>query len=195
MSNSSCAPEEISDVETERLRNRLLVMRAMEGDMEAFDSLFRLYHSRLLYYARRLLNNPDSADDVMQETWLQIFKSLPKLRSPEAFVVWSHTITRNLSAQHIRGLKRIPEKIDLFPDVANENEAGFLRLESAELVNKALGYLTPLHREVIVLRYLEEFSYEEISEITGVTIGTIKSRLHYAKDSMLVALRKLDNAR
>ena len=193
MSNECHNSQQDREAERSSLEQRLLILRAMKGEHEAFESLFRMYHPRLLYYVRRLVKSTDRADDVMQEAWMQIYKSLPRLRAPEAFLVWCYRICRNVAAQDLRHLKQEALPVDYPSDIALNQDNNFLKLANAELVHKALERLSPLHQEVLILRYLEDMSYEQIAEVTVYSINTVKSRLHYAKAAMLEAVGGLKN--
>jgi RNA polymerase sigma-70 factor (ECF subfamily) len=184
-----------SGEEKTRLERRVLVLRAMKGDLDAFESLFRMHHARLFYYMRRLVDNVDNADDAMQEAWIQIYRSLPSLKAPEAFLVWCYRIARNVAAQHIRDLRRELQQADLSPECASTDDHELPRLASAELVHEGLKRVKPLHREVLILRYLQDMTYEQIAQVTSTSVNTVKSRLHYAKQSMLEAVKGLENER
>jgi len=167
---------------------RLTVLRAQGGDRAAFGMLVSLYEQRLMYYVRRLVRTPEECQDVLQETWLQVFRSLPRLESPQAFRVWLYRIAHRRAMTH--GRRRVDDASNDGPadesvsiDHWNELEL----LENAEFVHHALEQLSAAHREVLALRFLEEMDVREIAEIVGCGEGTAKSRLHYAK----LALRTL----
>ena len=176
-----------------QIEEQLLVRLAQDGDDDAFAQLIDRYDRRLLYYVRRLLAETDSAFDVMQSTWLVVHRRLIKLRSPEAFRVWLYRIAHDQAVSELRrkGLRPIameePPK-DL-PD--DQQEQAGERFENAELVHRTLSTISFEHRQVLTLRFLEEMSVEEITEITGIPAGTVKSRLHYAKLAMRTRIEEL----
>jgi len=169
--------------------DQVLIVRCQVGDEPAFAELVERYNSRLTTFIQRLLQNTDGADDILQEVWFDVFKNITRLQNTAAFRGWLYRIARDRVAQRFRR-----RKVPLVPlvDVAaaessfdDENLlALFPKLESA------LQTLNPEHNEVLVLRYLEELSYEEIAAVTRCPVGTVRSRLHYAKNALRVLLDK-----
>jgi RNA polymerase sigma-70 factor (ECF subfamily) len=166
----------------EELRLYLLVLRCQAGDERAFDQLFRLFGGKSLGYLRGLVG--DAADDVQQEVWVAVYRGISKLSNPRAFRTWLFSTTRHRAIDFLRKRKRERE---LVADAALEaaavepaNESDDLALDSS-IVAAALGALPAAHREVLVLRYMNDLSYAEIAVIAGCSIGTIRSRLHHAK--------------
>jgi RNA polymerase sigma-70 factor, ECF subfamily len=171
----------MSDI-AEQLREQLLVVRCQAGDDDAFEELVARYHPRLRYYLRRLLPGEDEVDDVLQEVWLAVFRALPRLADPSAFVAWLYRIARNKSAiQWRRQPDRSLEAGEVVEDASHDNEFG---ADDAQEIHAALGRLAPDHREVLVLRFLEDMPYEQIAKVTGCPLGTVRSRLHYAKSAL-----------
>jgi RNA polymerase sigma-70 factor, ECF subfamily len=169
--------------ELDRAHERLLVIRAAARDQEAFRELIERYQRRLLYYVRRVLSDGADPSDVLQEVWLRVFLKLASLRAPEAFRVWLYKIAHDETVSHLRKCPRecaVSNQCDpvvVEVDPCNEMDL----LEDAELVHRSLERLSQPHREVLTLRFLEDLSLAEIAEIVGCGIGTVKSRLHYAK--------------
>jgi RNA polymerase sigma-70 factor (ECF subfamily) len=165
---------------------RMLVVRAQARDPTAFRELVTRYERRLVYYLRRMLGDETGAYDVLQDVWLLVFKRLASLEAPEAFRVWLYKIAHDVAVGHLRRRSRQPqaladeEALPEEPDAWNEFEA----LENAELVHRTLEQLSAPHREVLTLRFLEAMEVAEIAEATGCGIGTVKSRLHYAKRAL-----------
>jgi RNA polymerase sigma-70 factor (ECF subfamily) len=172
--------------ELDRVYEQLLVIRARARDPGAFRELVQRYERRLLYYIRRVLGDGTESFDVLQEVWLRVFLKLTSLRAPEAFRVWLYKIAHDEAVSHRRRRSREcgvkDEEAPLSPGVDSCIELG--ALEDAELVHRALERLSEPHREVLTLRFLEDLKLAEIAEIVGCGLGTIKSRLHYAKLSL-----------
>jgi len=162
---------------------RLLVARARLGDEQAFQSLVHHYTRRLLWFVRKLGLPEVTADDVVQESWLVAWASLHRLRKVESFRSWLYGIVRNKALQHLAKEREVPTG-DL--DVAAETPEESVFDHYMPHLNRALEQLSVIHREVLALRFLEGMTYEELSEATDATAGTIKSRLHNAK----LALRR-----
>jgi RNA polymerase sigma-70 factor, ECF subfamily len=172
--------------ELDRAYERLLVIRAAARDQQAFRELVERYQRRLMYYVRRVLGDGADSLDVLQEVWLRVFLKLTSLQAPEAFRVWLYKIAHDEAVSHLRKRPRertASEEVD--PAVAEAdpwNETDIL--ENAELVHRSLERLSQPHREVLTLRFLEDLGLAEIAEIVSCEIGTVKSRLHYAKASL-----------
>jgi RNA polymerase sigma-70 factor (ECF subfamily) len=173
--------------EAERLYERVVVVRCQTGDEEAYRELVRCYGPRLRYYLRKLLPRGDRTDDLLQEVWIDVFRQLPRLEDAGAFPAWVYRIARGKVALELRRNGRaLPSSDDVDHAAASDDEDDFSPEEAAR-VHAALDRLPPDGREVLVLRFLEDMSYEEISLVIGCPLGTVRSRIHYAKQ----ALRKL----
>lgn len=167
----------------ERFQEQLLVLRCQAGDENAFEELVARYHSRLRYYLRRILPRPDQADDVLQEVWLAVFRALPRLADPAALAAWLYRIARDKASVEWRG--RHPEpSLDVSKLVEEPSQEDEFAQEDAEEIHASLDQLSPDQREVLVLRFLQGMTYQEIAEVIGSPIGTIRSRLYYAKSAL-----------
>ena len=177
--------------ELNAIREQLLVLQAQGRDPVAFRELVVLYDRRILYYVRRILSEDSDGADVLQEIWMKVFLRINTLRAPEAFRVWLYKIAHDVSVSHLRKRRQDrphPLSEELVSELAETSDWNELELlEEAALVHAALAQLSLAHREIITLRFLEELDLAEIADIVGCEVGTVKSRLHYAK----VALRKL----
>jgi RNA polymerase sigma-70 factor (ECF subfamily) len=171
------------------------VRAAQQGDAAAFRCLVDCYDRRVLYFVLRFLPDHHHALDVMQEVWLALFRRLPLLRAPGAFRVWLYQIAHDQVVSLLRRQRR-QEKLQeslaghCADDVEDNHEVVFDR---AELIHKALDFLSPEHREVLVLRFLEGLSLEEIAEALRCRLGTVKSRLHYAKRILRQEVERLSH--
>ncbi len=171
----------------ERLREQLLVLRCQAGDENAFEELVARYHPRLRYYLRRILPRADHADDVLQEVWLAVFRALPRLADPAALAAWLYRIARDKASVQWR--ERPPERLlDLSDLVEEPSQDDEFRPEDAQEIHAGLDQLTPEQREVLVLRFLEDMTYQQIAKVTGCPIGTVRSRLYYAKSALRRAI-------
>ena len=176
-------------MQSERLYEQLLVLRCQAGDEAAFEELVARYHPRLRYYLRRLLPRPDHADDVLQEVWLAAYRALPRLTDPAALAAWLYRIARDKASVQWRSRppERLLEVSDLVEEPSQDNEFG---QEDAQEIHASLDQLGPEQREVLVLRFLEDMSYEQIAKVTGCPIGTVRSRLYYAKSALRQAIEQ-----
>ncbi len=171
-----------------QIHERLLVLCAQQGNREAFSRLVDLYDRRLLYFVRRILGHTDGALDVLQSVWLTVHRKLTTLQAPDAFRVWLYRITHDQAISELRKRLKRPLPVDDFETalITAEESADVVAFDNAELVHQALHELSINHRRVLTLRFLEEMSIEEIAQVVGHNVGTVKSRLHYAK----LALRR-----
>jgi len=186
--NFSLAPICMND-STERLYERLLVMRCQTGDEHAFAELVERYGPRLRYFLRKLLANRDRTEDLLQEVWIEVFRQVPRLQDAGAFKAWIYRITRGKVALELRQSGREPQAIDCAEQVVSREDGPRFAAEDAARVHVALDRLPFPHREVLTLRFLEDMRYEEIGEIIGCPLGTVRSRIHYAKLALERLLR------
>lgn len=172
-------------------REQLPVSQARAGESAAWDVLFRRYQLPLYVYVFEVVNNEQSALDIVQETFIAAAQHIGGLRDNDKFGSWLFGIAHQKCVQRWRKQNRrevlrdesadAPEEFDVGPDkllIRREQEAEFMNL---------LNRLPLPQRTVLLLHFVEDFSLEEIARITGTQLGTVKSRLHYAKKS----LRKL----
>jgi RNA polymerase sigma-70 factor, ECF subfamily len=169
----------------ERIYERLLVVRAQAGDEAAFTELVERYSPKLRYFLRKLLASADGAEDALQDVWLDAFRHLPRLSDPEALVAWLYRIARDRAFGRLRKAKRYERPLDEAnepaPETAEEND---FSAEDAARIHAALDELPPEQREVLVLRFLEDMTYEQIARIVGCHLGTVRSRIFYAKQAL-----------
>jgi RNA polymerase sigma-70 factor (ECF subfamily) len=183
------------DVElVDRLRERFLVRQFQRGNTDAFLALVRRYEKRLLFFLRRFERDPERAVDALQEVWLAAWRTRGLLRSPDAFRAWIYRIAHGKVIEGIRsemrGRQVEQERQRNGATVASRAGAS---LEAAELVHFALSRVSPEHREVLTLRFLEEMTIGEIAEAIDCPVGTVKSRLHYASREILSVIEEQEN--
>jgi RNA polymerase sigma-70 factor (ECF subfamily) len=164
---------------------RQLVIRAQSGDLDAFDQLAQSVLDRLYAVAYRILRNGPSAEDATQQAMVQIWRHLPRLRDPDRFEAWAYRLLVNASyAEHRRRRRESPPDWyagespgDPFSSIADrdELERGFTRLSAEQ-------------RAVLVLQHYLDLSHNEMAEVLAVPVGTVRSRLHGARNAMRAAL-------
>ena len=176
--------------ELDLIYERVLVVRSQAGDEAALVELVGRYQVRLGYFLRKLVGK--SADDVLQEVWLDVLRGLPRLSDPQAFRAWVYRIARDRAFGLLRKSQRAEQPLGE-TDVPDDSEAdnGF-DAEDAARIHAALDRLPPEQREVLVLRFVESMSYESIARVTGLPVGTVRSRLFYAKRALRIILKKDD---
>ncbi len=172
-----------------QLYGQTLVLRSQLGDEAAFAELLALEGPRLLLFLRRMpLGMPDCGDDLAQDLWPAIFRGQPSLQDVAKFRPWTFRIARDrLHREHRR--RRLPvQPLETTgaDDLMKPDDSG--PAVDVEELQLCLGVISPEHREVLVLHFLEQMSYEDIARVTGSALGTIRSRLHYGKHALRRAL-------
>jgi RNA polymerase sigma-70 factor (ECF subfamily) len=167
----------------ERVYRSVLVVRCQAGDRAAFEELVQLYHPRLRYFLASMVGDDHAADDLLQEVWFEVYRGVARLADPGLFPAWLYQIARHRALRELRK-KRQPLSPLEGIDLAEEGDEDEFSAEDAEHVHAALGRLAPEHREVLLLRFFEGMAYEDISRVTGCQLGTVRSRIHYAKRAL-----------
>ncbi len=182
-----------------------LVHRAKEGDDEAFGMLVEQYQDKIYGYVSRMLHDPEEAEDVAQEVFIRAYQNLAGFREAASFPTWLYRIATNLAIDAARSRKsRWGETVSL--DEPAETDAGEIsrqlpgdrrgtvsQVESSHLqqiVAEAIAQLSAKLRTVIMLYDIEGLSYEEIAQVLGCPVGTVKSRLFNARSQLRDKLEK-----
>jgi RNA polymerase sigma-70 factor (ECF subfamily) len=168
-----------------------LVARFQRGDEEAFDELVDR-HRRRVYSLVCRLASPGEADDLSQDVFIAAYKALPQFRGDSAFSTWLYRITVHVCSHHLRRRRlETTELDDEQQDWAREHdpERSAISGELQERVRAAIDGLPMKLRLVVVLRDLHGLSYEEIAQVVGCPIGTVRSRLHYATQRLATVLQ------
>jgi len=175
--------------ERDRLYDEWLALRCQSGEVEAFSELVARFQSPLLYYAAKIAGNLETARDIVQDAWIRIARDLPRLQRPASLRPWLYRIVHGLAVDRVRS-EFARERAEDAAGAEFDDALEFtLAADSAEAVHRGLDNLTPKHREVLTLFFLEDFSLAEIASVTGCTEGTVKSRLHYAKAALRQSLQ------
>jgi RNA polymerase sigma-70 factor (ECF subfamily) len=168
--------------------DRELLSQNRAGNDQAFTDLHNKYRRRLLAYCYRLLQDPVTAEDVVQVSFTKAYESLSTLDKPELFFYWLFSIARNEIYGHIRKTRKngtqhsIEEEDDIWTEETPHEQ--LVRKETAEIVERYLNQLKVEYREVLVLRQYEKLSYAEIAAITGDTVSSVESRLFKARKAL-----------
>lgn len=167
-----------------------LVVRSQIGDEAAFEKLLRAYSPRLRAYVSRMLGTQhERADDVLQEIWVNVFRALPRLNDAAAFRSWLFRIARDRVCREFRRRHVVFSPLDQSgsEEIVEESNK---ETPAVETIRMGLDQLSPDHREMLMLRFMEDMSYEEIGCVTGGSPGTVRSRIHYAKRALRRALEE-----
>ena len=177
-----------------------LVTRALAGREESFEELVRRYQRPIVAYVYRMIGDYDLALDQTQEVFIRIYNSLERYRPEFKFSTWIYRIAHNAAIDHLRrsdssrteDLEVACEGGQTFqkplaskaPTPEQESERSERRAEIEEVIR----HLPPAYRELIVLRHAHDFSYDEIAEVTGLPLGTVKNRIFRAREAMRAQL-------
>lgn len=187
------------------LEDAQLVALCQNGDLAAFDRLITKYRNQVYATIYNLARNEEEAWDLAQETFLKAWRHIAQFRGQSKFSTWLHRIATNVTIDWVRrkqiqggvefddtlGLRGVEPGSATAPKPGPQPQA---RLEADEIqtrIDAALAQLTPEHRTVILLREVEGLRYEEIAAATGCTVGTVMSRLFYARKKLQTLLRDL----
>jgi RNA polymerase sigma-70 factor, ECF subfamily len=157
-----------------------LVERAGEGDENAFAELLDLDGDRCYAIAWRILRDTERAQDAVQQAFLLAWRELPRLRDPERFEVWLHRLVINACYEEFRRYRRWSANVRTLPVDGPAARDELVSIDERDALQRAFQRLSPEHRAVVVLHHHACHSLASIAEVTGVPVGTVKSRLHYA---------------
>ncbi len=176
-------------------QDAVLVAAHLAGDPLAFTELVRRYQGRLLAHVARMIGDRDRGEDLVQEAFVRIHRHLGRFDPRRRFSTWAYAIAGNLAKNELRDRRRSPLVLHQtltegrqdgdrpleFPDSSTQPDRLYRQRRLRALVEETVEQLGPAHREVFLLRELEGRSYEDIAEITGCSLGTVKSRLSRAR--------------
>lgn len=183
-----------------------LVARAQAGDMEAFRTLVRDHHRRVFHVCLGVVKSAADAEDVTQEVFIRAHKNLTKFQGNAKFSTWLYRIAHNASIDLLRKRKR--READDFDDVVDTHKEssfdenfmrpslgfdprdGVRRQEMREGITAAFESLSAAHREILILREVEDLSYQEIADTLGIKLGTVMSRLYHARNNAQAHLKE-----
>jgi RNA polymerase sigma-70 factor, ECF subfamily len=184
--------------------DRQLVERARQGDKRAFELLFEKYHRRLLRLLSRMVRNSEEVEDIAQETFIKAYRALPQFRGDAAFYTWLYRIGVNTAKNYLssrnKQMQTVSDQLGADEDDGGERyavedvstpESELLSKQIAYAVNDAIEALPEELRNAITLREIDGLSYEEIAEVMGCPIGTVRSRIFRARDAISAKLRPL----
>jgi RNA polymerase sigma-70 factor (ECF subfamily) len=183
--------------------DRALVRAAQKGDMAAFEELVARHRDKIYARAYSMMRNEEEAIDLSQEAWVKGWQRLAQFQGESSFGTWMTRIVINLCLDQLRKQKR--QRTDSIEEMNEESggverqmpvvtvnpTAGLERGELRQRIDRALGQLSHEHRTVLVLHEFEELEYKEIAKVMDCSIGTVMSRLFYARRKMAALLADL----
>jgi RNA polymerase sigma-70 factor (ECF subfamily) len=163
-----------------------LIRRSQAGDTEAFGQLVTKYRTKIFTMVYGMVRNEHDAWDLTQEVFLKAWRSIHRFEGRSSWYTWLYRLTTNVTIYSFRrkGRREEVELNDAIPSSLPGPGVNCLRTEIRERVTAALAKLSPEHRAVIVLKELEGLQYHEIAEVLNLSIGTVMSRLFYARKKL-----------
>ncbi|MGH7476077.1 MAG: sigma-70 family RNA polymerase sigma factor [Longimicrobiales bacterium] len=200
-------PPQTATMPVAALTDAQLVQAHLDGRPGAFTELYDRYHDKLVYFIGRKTGDRDRAEDLVQEAFIRVTRHLHRFDQSKKFSTWIYTICSNLSKNELRNRSRSPlvlfQKLTThwepehrplqFEDHSQTPDRLYTKRYLQHIVEETVKELPEHHQLVFRLRELEGKSYEEIAEITGVNLGTVKSRLHRARTSFAERIEPLLN--
>ena len=168
--------------------DRDLVVRAQHGDEEAFASLAAAAGSRLYALAHRILRDVHLADDATQQALLNVWRELPRLRDPARFDAWSYRLLVRACYAEAGKRRHWAPNIRLLPADEPSTGEGLSSVIDRDQLERGFRRLSVEHRTVVVLFHYLDMPLDEIADMLGVPVGTVRSRLHYAMRGLRAAL-------
>jgi RNA polymerase sigma-70 factor (ECF subfamily) len=167
--------------------DRYLVERAQRGDRQAFTSLAFALSERLYGVAHRILRDPDAAGDAVQVALVRIWRDLPGLREPERIEAWAYRLLTRACQDELRTRRRLPTLLQLLPDDGAVDDSN-MSVADRDQIERGFRNLSGNQRAVVVLHYYRDLTLAEIAYALSVPVGTVRSRLHYARRSLRATL-------
>jgi RNA polymerase sigma-70 factor (ECF subfamily) len=178
----------------------VLAKVAAEGDMGAFEEIYKRHHRRVYSICLRMLQSPSEAEDLTQDVFIQLYRKIGSFRGDSAFTTWLHRMTVNQVLMHFRKrtvkYEKTTEEGDT-PDqmVTGTSDPNKMRIVDKIALDNAIQQLPNGYKNVFVLHDVEGFEHEEVARILGCSVGTSKSQLHKARLKLQKLLQKKANPR
>ena len=171
---------------------RELILRCQQGDEAAFEDLIRLHEKKVYTLCRRMCRSEDDALEAAQDAFLAVWRGIGSFRADAAFSTWLYRLATNACLDLLRREKRRGDLASLDDEEAPAEpadpaplpEEALERAETQRMVREALLALPDDYREILLLRETEQLSYTEIAEVTGLELGTVKSRINRARQAL-----------
>ncbi|MFD2630453.1 RNA polymerase sigma factor SigW [Oceanobacillus kapialis] len=177
------------------------IKKVKKGDQSAFEDVVSFFQSKIYQHCYRMLGNAHEAEDIAQEAFIRAYVNIHSFDEKRKFSTWLYRIATNLTIDRIR--KRKPdyyldaeikgtEGLNMYSQLADQGRLPGEEVEGMELqryIHQEISELPPKYRSIIILRYLEEFSLQEISDILDIPLGTVKTRIHRGREALRKKLR------
>ena len=176
--------------EDKALSEREIILLVKKGKKEAYQAIVERYMKKAYYIALGFVRNPQDALDISQEAFIKAFRRIKSFDIERPFFPWFYKLMKNFCLDHLKRRSRIQEvPLDEGRVLKEEHEDR----EMKEVLWRGIESLPLEQKEVIILRYFQQLSYQEISEVTGKPVGTVMSSLFYAKKKLKEVIKKFLN--
>lgn len=178
-----------------------LVLKAQRGDVPAFEELVERYHGKIYGLTYNMTSNREDAEDLTQEVFVKAFEALPRFKGKSSFYTWIYRIAVNKTINYrkkrnrksVLSLDQFDQDIktdDVYHDLTTKGSPlrNISLSELQEKLNEALQHLSEKHRAVVVMHDMQGMPHEEIAKVVGASVGTVRSRLFYARRQMQTEL-------
>lgn len=206
MANTGSVTESIFPAQEKTVSERdldwAIVQKVQAGNVAAFDQLVQKYREHIFSIVYNMTSNREDASDLTQETFIKAFQAIARFKGKSSFFTWIYRIAINTTMTFLKkrnrrrfiSYEKINEEVsssEIFECLTakNRSEKGALVSELQEKLNDALQKLSPKHRTVVILHEIEGLEHAQIAEITKASVGTVRSRLHYAKQQLQAYLQ------
>ena len=179
----------------EQLTDQVLIERVQNGDKQAFNLLVTKYQNKVCNLISRYVSNPGDVPDVAQEAFIKAYRAIPSFRGESAFYTWLYRIAANAAKNHLVAKRRRPGADATIEDAESFDEGGLLSEiaspealamggELAEVVESALNGLPDELKAALMLREFDGLSYDDIADVLGCPVGTVRSRIFRAREAI-----------
>ena len=177
------------------------IKQVKKGDQSSFEDIVIYFQNRIYQHCYRMLGNAHEAEDIAQEAFIRAYTNIDSFDNRKKFSTWLYRIATNLTIDRLR--KRKPDYfldaemkgtdgLDMYTRLPSQDRSPGEEVEGLELqrfIHQEIARLPPKYRSIIMLRYLEEFSLKEISDILNIPLGTVKTRIHRGREALRKKLR------
>ena len=195
------AGSEVLDNEQQGPTDAELVLKAQQGDVHAFDELVERYHGKIYGLTYNMTSNREDAEDLTQEVFVKAYQALPRFKGKSSFYTWLYRIAVNKTINYRKkrnrkralSLDQFDQEIktdEVYHDLTSKGSPlrNVSLTELQKKMNEALQTLSEKHRTVVVMHDMQGIPHEEIAKVVGASVGTIRSRLFYARRQMQAEL-------
>lgn len=177
-----------------QILDELLVLKCQDGDITAFKSLVSRWHNRLRRHAWYLTQDWEAAGDIVQDAWLDIIRTIRRLKDPSSFRNWAYRIVGNKATDWVRRKQR---QRTLWTEIAHQKESAGDSTAQQEnkshvqsIIQQGIKALSTSSQQILSMKYMDHMSTQEISQALGIPVGTVKSRLHHAREQLKQVIQR-----